>query len=321
MKMFTGLVSISMVVACYSMTFNEFVKKYNKVYYNTEERDYREYIYYSNKHYVENANKLIKNIEFEMNEHGDLNDYEFKNMYIGNHKFTGSNNLCNSFKYEGVELPDTFSWIPKAVTSVKNQGQCGSCWSFSACGAMEGAWAISTGQLYNFSEQQLMDCSKSYGNLACKGGEMDSAFQYAIDNGMCSDTEVPYEAVNEACSNMPECETISHFSHCVDVTSKNELHLQEAVFNQPVAVAIEADTTVFQFYKGGVIDSNICGTNLDHGVLVVGWGNEDNTPYWLVKNSWGSSWGDNGYVKLRRTNSTNNSGMCGVALQPSYIVV
>jgi cathepsin L len=168
----------------------------------------------------------------------------------------------------------------------------------------------------SFSEQQLVDCSTTYGNLACNGGLMDSAFGYAIDHGMCTEASVPYQAKYLACTN---CTTVAYFSSCVDVTPNNQVQLKEAVALGPVSIAIEADTTVFQFYTSGVINSSKCGTNLDHGVLIVGYGVENGTPYWLVKNSWGSGWGLNGYVKIARSESTNDAGICGVAMQPSFI--
>jgi len=183
---------------------------------------------------------------------------------------------------------------------------------------MEGDWAIKTGKFISLSEQQLIDCSTLYGNNGCSGGLMESAFEYAIDKGMCSESESPYKSIGGQCS---ECNKEAHFSGCVNVTPKNQLHLKEAVANGPVSVAIEADTLVFQFYKSGVINDVKCGTNLDHGVLVVGYGTENHNDYWIVKNSWGPGWGDKGYVKIARSNSTNDAGICGIALQPSYVVV
>ena len=223
---------------------------------------------------------------------------------------------CSNFEYENLSVPDSVDWRDKnAVTPVKNQGQCGSCWSFSATGAMEGSWAIQNNELLSLSEQLLMDCSVRYGDLACNGGEMESAFRFAIDNGMCTESEAPYLAQRETCS---PCDTVAFFTNCVSVTPNNELHLKQAVSRGPVSVAIQADTKTFQFYSGGIISGDACGTQLDHGVLVVGYGEEDGEKYWLVKNSWGTSWGDAGYVKIERTDSENTLGTCGIAMQPSY---
>ena len=217
------------------------------------------------------------------------------------------------------DIPSEVDWRNKgAVSPVKDQGKCGSCWSFSATGAMEGAWGIRTGNLASFSEQQLIDCSIEYGNSGCQGGLMDSGFEYAIDNGMCLENDKPYLGRSDTCN---RCDKIAHFSQCFDVTPMNELHLKQAVSRGPVSVAIEADTLVFQLYSGGIIDNIKCGTNLDHGVLVVGYGEENGKKYWIIKNSWGPKWGDSGYVKIARTDNTNTPGMCGIALSASFIVV
>jgi C1A family cysteine protease len=263
---------------------------------------------------------VIYDHKLSVNQFMDIHPTEFRHMYKGYRNPQKTRN-CKTFQ-SGTNtsaLPDSVDWRDhNAVTPVKDQGQCGSCWSFSATGAMEGAWAIQTDNLLSLSEQQLIDCSKSYGDFGCNGGEMDSAFRYAIDNGMCTEDEDPYLAKVDTCV---DCDTPATFSACVDVTSNNQLHLKEAVAQGPVSVAIEADTAAFQFYSSGIINNNACGTTLDHGVLVVGYGEEDGEMYWLVKNSWSSSWGDQGYVKIARSDSENDPGVCGIAMQPSYPVV
>ena len=147
---------------------------------------------------------------------------------------------------------------------------------------------------------------------------MDGAFQYAIDSGMCTEKDYSYTAKGGDCE---KCDPVVEISSCVDVTKNNQLHLKEAVSRGPVSIAIEADTKAFQLYTGGVLTGDACGTNLDHGVLIVGYGDESGTEYWLVKNSWGPTWGDAGYIKIARSDSTNDKGVCGIAMQPSYPVV
>jgi len=270
-----------------------------------------------------------------------FNMHDFINNYNGTHKLEMNKFYYNPDYYPGykqtisghcglvddnygVSLYGTkFDWRDAGVvTPVKNQGQCGSCWSFSATGAMEGAWAIYSGDLLSLSEQQLMDCSKRYGDFGCNGGLMDNAFEYAIDYGMCSEEQDPYKGTTDTCMTPSlDCDNVAKFSYCVDINSGNELELKQAVSRAPVSVAIEADTTIFQFYSGGIIKSENCGNSLDHGVLVVGYGEENGEKYWIVKNSWGESWGENGYVRIARTDSTTDSGVCGIALQASFPVV
>jgi KDEL-tailed cysteine endopeptidase len=298
--------------------FQNFIKKFDKVYKNIETLETRFQNYKENMEFVNAHNAFASNYTYTLGEtiFADLSLEEFraqKNAYL-----TGGH--CSAFVSEGAS-PSSIDWRTKgAVTPVKDQGQCGSCWSFSATGAMEGAWQIATGDLVSLSEQQLVDCSAGfkYGNHGCNGGLMDGAFQYAIDNGMCTEAEYSYQARSGTCE---ECDAVVEISSCVDVTPENEVALENAVSQGPVSVAIEADTRTFQLYTGGVLTSDACGTNLDHGVLVVGYGTEGAQDYWLVKNSWGTSWGEDGYIKLGKTSSTHNKGVCGIAMEPSYPVV
>lgn len=297
--------------------FLEYTKQYNKSYDSNQEYEDAFNNFNYNMEWIENPSSFYQH-KLSINQFMDIYPSEFHHMYKG-YKNPQKTRSCKAFRSETTGLPDSVDWRDhNAVTPVKDQGQCGSCWSFSATGAMEGAWAIRSGALVSLSEQQLMDCSKSYGDFACNGGEMDSAFRYAIDNDMCTEVADPYKAALDTCI---DCDASVTFTACVDVTSNNQLHLKEAVAQGPVSVAIEADTAAFQFYSSGIINNNACGTSLDHGVLVVGYGEEDGQMYWLVKNSWGSSWGDQGYVKIARSESENDPGVCGIAMQPSYPIV
>jgi C1A family cysteine protease len=266
-----------------------------------------------------------------INQFTDLTPEEFKKNYInglssapvqGMNLFGATN--CGSFSGTGISVPASIDWRNKnAVSPVKDQGQCGSCWSFSASGAMEGAWAIHHGQLYSLSEQELVDCAGiKYGSMGCNGGQMDGAFKYAMDNGMCTENAYPYvSGTTLKAGTCTSCSPVVKVTGCMDVKPNNQKALKEAVANGPVSVAIEADTRYFQSYSGGILTSTSCGTNLDHGVLVVGYGTENGQDYWLVKNSWATTWGDAGYVKIARSDSTSDAGICGIAMQPSYPVV
>jgi len=208
---------------------------------------------------------------------------------------------------------DAVDWRKKgAVTPVKNQGQCGSCWSFSTTGSTEGAVAIAGGKLTPLSEQQLMDCSTAEGNQGCNGGLMDNAFKYIIKNGgLDSEADYPYTAKDGTCDKAKAAKHVASISGYKDVPKNEESQLAAAVAKGPVSVAIEADQQGFQMYKSGVF-SGKCGTQLDHGVLVVGY----TADAWIVKNSWGATWGAAGYIEMKR--GVSAAGICGIAMQPSY---
>jgi len=205
------------------------------------------------------------------------------------------------------------------VTPIKNQGQCGSCWSFSATGAIEGAVAIASNKLNSLSEQQLVDCSVSYGNDGCNGGLMDYAFEYVITNkGLTDEKSYPYTATGPNTCKASGKKLVSTISGYCDVAVDNDKALAAAVSVGPVSVAIEADQSCFQFYSSGIMSNSACGTQLDHGVLAVGFGSSGSQQYWKVKNSWGTSWGEAGYIQLGRAVSGQPQGVCGILMAASY---
>lgn len=220
---------------------------------------------------------------------------------------------------------DSFDWRDYGVVGpVRNQGQCGSCWAFATTANAESVWAIYSGKLYDLSEQYLVDCAtgKEYLNMGCQGGNMDSAFKYMIQNKQCSESEYPYvSGVTEHKGPCHTCDEITKFSSCYDVESGNQLAIKSAVLANPVVIGIEADTYYFQSYSGGIIDGVLCGDTIDHAVEIVGFGVDNGTKYWSVRNSWGADWGENGYFRILRTDSTDDPGICGLALEPSYISI
>lgn len=300
----------------YQHKFDQFVDKYNKE-YSKDEYQLRFNIFKDNVDRIEKHNSEESDWTLEVNEFADMTWHEFKDGRIMSFPFDPSPNSMVDGNEEDVDVPDTWDWTEKgAVTPVKNQEQCGSCWAFSAVGSMEGASFVNSGKLTSLSVQHLVDCSQSFGNEGCAGGLMDAAFKYVMKNGICSEKDYPYTAKDGTCKKCAPSVRISSF---VDVPSNNEKALQQAVYKQPVAVAVEADQMGWQFYGGGIM-SGSCGTNLDHGVLAVGWGEKNGKPYWKVKNSWGGIWGEKGYILLARSIS-KPEGQCGIAMQASYPVL
>lgn len=228
------------------------------------------------------------------------------------------------------KLPDSVDWTSTgAVTPVKDQGQCGSCWSFSTTGALEGAYFNKYKISQSFSEQQLVDCDNRRNggkDMGCSGGLMDNAFSWiSKKGGLCSENDYPYVSgtTKETGTCQTSCTLVknSGISTFIDVIPSSDEEMMKALSLNPVSIAIEADQREFQLYKSGVFTGN-CGTKLDHGVLAVGYGYLEGEDFYLVKNSWSTTWGDKGYIKLGRGSKFNNGdGQCGMLLQASYPVL
>jgi C1A family cysteine protease len=276
----------------------------------------------NNDMYIDKINQEYRSYTLGHNQFSGMDDLDFS-AYVNNNKL----NFSSHKMYESNEtwIPESVDWRNNnSVTPVKDQGQCGSCWAFSTTGSLEGIYAIQTGELVSFSEQQLVDCDnlRHGGNdHGCNGGLMDNAFSWIHDNdGLCSEDSYPYIGEPEKCQTTCDLLPHSQIQSWVDVASTDKA-LMTAIAQQPVSIAIEADQKDFQLYQSGVLTSE-CGTTLDHGVLVIGYGTEHGEDYYLVKNSWGTSWGDEGYIKLGRGPAYNDGqGQCGILLQASYPVL
>lgn len=312
--------------------WNTFKIQHSKKYASNTEEKFRMKIFMENKNKIAKHNaRFIKgevSYKLGLNKYGDMLHHEFASVVNGFNR-THNNKLGATLAIKGstfispanVEAPHDVDWREQgAVTAIKDQGHCGSCWSFSATGSLEGQHFRKTGVLVSLSEQNLVDCSTKYGNQGCNGGLMDQAFQYVKDNGgIDTENSYPYEAENDNCRYNAQ-DSGATDSGFVDVPSGNEHKLKEAVATVgPVSVAIDASHESFQFYAEGVYFEPQCDSEqLDHGVLVVGYGtSSDDQDYWIVKNSWGTSWGQEGYIEMAR----NRENHCGIATQASYPLV
>nr|ABE72970.1 cathepsin L [Aedes aegypti] len=313
--------------------WNAFKLQHRKNYDSETEERIRLKIYVQNKHKIAKHNQRFdlgqEKYRLRVNKYADLLHEEFVQTVNGFNR-TDSKKSLKGVRIEepvtfiepaNVEVPTTVDWRKKgAVTPVKDQGHCGSCWSFSATGALEGQHFRKTGKLVSLSEQNLVDCSGKYGNNGCNGGMMDYAFQYIKDNGgIDTEKSYPYEAIDDTCHFNPKAVGATDKGY-VDIPQGDEEALKKALATVgPVSIAIDASHESFQFYSEGVYYEPQCDSeNLDHGVLAVGYGtSEEGEDYWLVKNSWGTTWGDQGYVKMAR----NHDNHCGVATCASYPLV
>jgi len=292
--------------------FFKFIAQQNRRYATKEEYNLRLAEFEKNFRFVKEFKSEKQTVA--LNHMADWSRDEYRQL-LG---YRGQNQHAENAVYEDdVTNEQTVDWRNKgAVTGVKNQGQCGSCWTFSSTGSLEGAHYIKTGNLISFSEQQLVDCCNNgvagceY-SQGCNGGIMDEALTYTQTNDLMTEADYPYTAQNGSCQYYGAGTGAGYKNKSKkDIRPRNVSAFRGSVAAGPTSIAIEADQMAFQFYSGGILDSG-CGEQLDHGVLAVGYGQQNGEKFTIVKNSWGSGWGDNGFVKLSEDNDT-----CGHLNQP-----
>ena len=294
--------------------FGQWKLAYNKVYTTQAEESLRFATFLENYYAIAQHNAQDKSVVLGLNQFADVTSEEFAALYTG--LIPNPNPNAKTFVFDTKDLPASIDWRAKgAVTDVKNQGVCGSCWAFSAVGALEGLYFINNTQLLAFSEQNLVDCVTK--DKGCLGGWPTDAMDYSAENGIETEDDYPYTGIVHG-----KCAFDTSKAHIVNtgyynVTPSSADQLKAATAGQPVSVAIQANQLVFQFYKGGVIQKN-CGSKLDHGVLVVGYDTFDGVEAYIVKNSWGAKWGNAGYVYISTDGSANEGlGVCGILSIPA----
>jgi cathepsin L len=314
------------VEKAFDQHWQNFKVSYNKEYESEHHELMRRLIWEENLRMIQDHN-----LEYDMgkhtyslgmNEYGDMTHEEFKHTMLSVEVNMTTIKERKGLVYMAPEnmgsVPDSVDWRSKGyVTPVKNQARCGSCWSFSATGALEGQYFRRNGKLVSFSEQQLVDCSHAFGNNGCNGGLMDSAFEYLEKYGSETEDDYPYTAQDGHCHyNQGKVVANSKVKSYTDIEHGSESALVSALATVgPVSVAIDAGHPSFQFYRHGVYNERMCSaTHLNHGVLSVGYGNEHGQDYFLVKNSWGKTWGRDGFILMSR----NVNNQCGIASMASY---
>ncbi|KAG9446112.1 hypothetical protein H6P81_012240 [Aristolochia fimbriata] len=301
--------------------YEKWLELYQPTYRDDREKQYRFSVYQSNARFIDSFNSQ-NNHTFKLldNKFADLTNDEFKAKYLGyGLKKCWNKHEKTSFRYENVTMPPaSIDWRNEgAVTPVKDQKQCGGCWAFSAVAAVEGITQLKTGKLLSLSEQELIDCDVD--NLGCGGGYMDDAFQFIKKNGgVSSESDYPYTGTDQYCNKSKLKAHQAVINGYENVPPNSEESLAAAAAGQPVSVAIDAGSQAFQFYDGGIF-SGECGNQLNHAVTIIGYGGEGDGEYWLVKNSWSSTWGEAGYIRMKR-NISSKQGLCGIAMKASYPV-
>jgi len=275
---------------------------------------------YVDQHNAE-AESGIHTFTLKMNKFGDMTSQEFGQMFNG-YNMTQKMQSKKGLKHKKSlsDRPESVDWRTQGyVTPVKDQGQCGSCWAFSAIASLEGQHFKQSGKLVSLSEQNLVDCSSKYGNQGCNGGLMDQAFQYIQNNkGIDTEESYPYTARDGKCK-FNAATVGATDAGFVDITAGDEDELTDAIANVgPISVAIDASHTSFQLYHSGIYNEKQCSPyNLDHGVTAVGYGSNAQGDFYIVKNSWADVWGDQGYIMMSR----NKQNQCGIASSASYPIV
>ncbi|XP_039131918.1 zingipain-2-like [Dioscorea cayenensis subsp. rotundata] len=297
--------------------YEGWLMKHRKTYNGMLEKEERYEIFKDNLKYIDEHNGRNHSFHLGPNIFADITNEEYQKTYLGLVTPTWNNSRKESERYKfNLSCPDSIDWRQKgAVVPVKQQGQCFSCWAFGVNAAVEGINKIVTGKLISLSEQELVDCY----NRGCDRGYMHLAYEFIIKNrGIDSEEDYPYIAKYTQCDKSKMKKRVVSIDDYESVPANDEKCLKKAVANQPISTGVEAYGRAFQLYESGIF-TGFCGTKIDHAVAIVGYGVEEGSEYWLIKNSFGSFWGEEGYMRMKR-NVESLYGKCGIAMWPYYPV-
>jgi C1A family cysteine protease len=298
--------------------FIKFVASHGKSYATKEEFEFRAALFKETLAKIQAENLKAENtFTVGVNKFADWSKAEYKRLLGYKSQMRG---LAGNYAEipANLSIPSSVDWrLEGAVNPVKDQGQCGSCWAFSAISSTESRFKISGGALLSLSEQQVVDCCNYGGSMGCNGGDEDQAMDYLRDKGVMSEKDYPYVAYDQNCAYDASKLTPAKPTGHTMVAANSASALKTAISTGPVSVAIEADTFVFQFYSGGILNSASCGTDLDHAVVAVGYGVDPvKGEFYIVRNSWGASWGEKGYVRI--AGGKDGAGICGIQSDCAY---
>ena len=306
--------------------FREFIHTYKKLYSNKEEKEYRFSIFKNNFNRINDINRQNFKFKLGINHLADLSDEEYRQFYLKPHKYQIQPEDIKYSKHKNLNKNYSDAKInhAKYLPPIKDQGMCGSCWTFGCIGAVEGLYNIrnsKTNPPSSFSEQEIVDCTynkSQYGNvMGCEGGDYYQGYEYIIKNGISASTDYPYLAVDEPCKTPGTPKLFINGKQLIEPSHQD--YMLTNLTNQPLSVSLAADHVNFRFYKSGVVTHG-CGLDLDHDVLLMGADTLDDTKFWLIRNSWGPAWGDQGYIRLERFYNLH-PGICGEALHAGYPII
>ncbi|XP_011180419.1 procathepsin L [Zeugodacus cucurbitae] len=315
---------------CDVQNFDDYLAQTGKVYHDERERQYRESIFIAKKSLVDLTNKYaasgLSSFRLNINPLADLTRREVGRLTASRITFIGEEITSKHTNFVTAKanlqnLPDSFDWREKGgVTPPGFQGfDCGSCWSFATAAALEGHLFRRTGILVPLSQQNLVDCAEEYGNMGCDGGFQEYGFEYIRDHGISIANNYPYTQMENAQCHRNDTGKGVQIRDYARIKPGDEEKMKEVIATLgPLACSINGSPISFEQYMGGIYDDNECNQEeVNHSVVVVGYGTENGRDYWIIKNSYSENWGEAGFMRLLR----NANSFCGIASECSYPIL